>query len=831
MIRTALVFACLLRGVSIAPAQSKADFARDVEPLLRTRCYLCHGPQAQMNGLRLDHAFPSKAIVAGRSGESKLIHRVEGRDGLPVMPPVGAKLTPEEIARLRAWIDQGAVWPARDARPGLWSFQPIRRPAAPAVKDATWARNDIDRFVLAKLEAEGIRPSPEADGPTLIRRASLDLTGLPPTPAETAEFLNDKRPDAYDRLIARLLASPHYGERWARPWLDVARYADSDGYEKDLVRPHAWRYRNWVIGALNRDLPYDRFTIEQIAGDLLPNATVDQRVATGFHRNTLTNREAGSSQDEIRFEQLVDRTNTVSTAWLGLTAGCAQCHDHKYDPITHKDYYQLMSYFRSAEEENIEAPLDGEMGPYLRARPEYDRKRAELLRENNVPALQAEWERNIRETIADPGKRLDWDFSVTSMTAMLDGARKILAMEPGKRSRQQTARLTDYFVSSPGPSNAKDAEVTKKLRELRTKLQDLAANFPSLTQAQVLAEAKTPPKNFLYLKGDYRNPGPEVRPATLESLPALTPPDGEPPRLTFARWLVSRENPLTSRVAVNRMWNEFFGRGIVKTVEDFGSQGDRPTHPELLDYLASEFMDRGWSVKEMHRMITMSAAYRQRSNSRPELQGRDPDNALIARQARLRLPAELLRDEALASSGLLNAAIGGKSVRPPQPKGVVELTYGSAKYVESEGADRYRRGLYVHFQRTSPHPQLMNFDAPDSHVTCTRRRRSNTSLQALNLLNDPVFLEAAQALAERTLRESVGAAFQDRIRHAYRLCLAREPAAKEVETLLSYFQTQERILARDEKGRAALYPLNPEAAAWVGVASVLLNLDEFITRE
>ncbi len=827
----ALIFTCLLGGFSIALAQTKADFARDVEPLLRTRCYLCHGAQAQMNGLRLDQGFPSKAVVAGKSGESKLIHRVEARDGVQVMPPVGARLTPEEIGKLRAWIDQGAVWPVHDARPGLWSFQPIRRPAAPALKDASWARNDIDKFVLAKLESESIRPSPEADRPTLIRRASLDLIGLPPTPAETAEFLNDKGPGAYERVIARLLASPHYGERWARPWLDVARYADSDGYEKDLVRPYAWRYRHWVIDALNRDMPYDRFTIEQIAGDLLPKATVDQRVATGFHRNTLTNREAGSSQDEIRFEQLVDRTNTVSAAWLGLTTGCAQCHNHKYDPITHKDYYQLMSYFRSAEEENIDAPLAGEMGAYLRARPEYDRKRAELLGENNVPALQAEWERNIRQAIADPGKRLDWDFWVTSMTAMLDGARKILAMEPDARTRQQAARLTDYFVSNPGPVNAKDPELTKKLRELRTKLQELSAKFPSLTQAQVLAENPAPPKNFLYLKGDYRSPGPEVRPATLESLPALPPSAGEPPRLALARWLVSRENPLTSRVAVNRMWNEFFGRGIVKTVEDFGTQGDRPTHPELLDYLASEFMDRGWSMKEMHRMITTSAAYRQQSHTRPELQGRDPDNALIARQARLRLPAELLRDGALASSGLLNVAIGGRSVRPPQPKGVVELTYGSAKYVESEGAERYRRGLYVHFQRTSPHPQLMNFDAPDSHVACTRRRRSNTSLQALNLLNDPVFLEAAQSLAERTLRESPGKGFADRVRYAYELCLAREPGAKEVETLLSYFHTQERILASDAKGRAALYPLDPGSAAWVGVASVLLNLDEFITRE
>jgi cytochrome c553 len=821
----------LIGSAAILAGAPAADFARDVEPLFRTRCYLCHGAQAQMNGLRLDQGFPSKAIVPGKSGESRLMERVEGRGGVPVMPPTGARLTTAEIATLRTWIDEGAAWPASRARSGLWSFQPVERVPLAAVKDTAWVRNGIDHFVLAKLESEGIRPSPEADLRTLVRRVSLDLTGLPPSPAETAEFLNDKQPGAYERLVDRLLASPHYGERWARPWLDLARYADSDGYEKDLVRPYAWRYRNWVIDALNRDMPYDRFTIEQIAGDLLPGASVEQRVATGFHRNTLTNREAGSSQDEIRFEQLVDRTNTVSTAWLGLTMGCAQCHNHKYDPITQKDFYQLMAYFRPAEEENIDAPLAGEMGPYLRALPEYNRKRQELLDASGVPAFQAEWERNIRETFAGPGKRLDWDFAVTSMTAMLDGARKILETAPESRTRQQAARLTDYFVSSPGPANAKDAEVTKKLREVRTKLQDLAAKFPALSQAQVLAENPAPPKNFLYLKGDYRNPGPEVRPATLESLPALAPSAGEPPRLTLARWLVSRGNPLTARVAVNRMWNEFFGRGIVKTVEDFGTQGDRPTHPELLDYLAAEFMDRGWSMKALHRMIVTSAAYRQSSHVRPELRGRDPDNALLARQARLRLSAELLRDEALAVGGLLNESIGGRSVRPPQPKGVVELTYGSAKYVESEGAERYRRGLYVHFQRTSPHPQLMNFDAPDSHVACTRRRRSNTSLQALNLLNDPVFLEAAQALAERTLRESPATDFTSRIRYAYGLCLTREPGPKEVETLLSYFQTQERILAGDDKSRVALYPLRPESAAWAGVASVLLNLDEFITRE
>ncbi len=830
-----------------AAASDPVDFSNQVEPVFRARCYACHGSQMQMNGLRLDRrddamrgGSSGAIIVAGKSNESKLIQRVTANN-VPVMPPAGPRLSDAEVAILRTWIDEGARWPASgtsviDARLSHWSFQPIRRPAVPTVKDAGWGKNPIDAFVLAKIESEGLKPSPEASRSTLIRRLSLDLTGLPPSPEEVAAFLADQRPDAYERLVDRLLLSPHYGEKWARPWLDLARYADSDGYEKDLSRPYAWRYRNWLIDALNRDMPFNEFTTEQLAGDLLPNATIEQRVATGFHRNTLTNREAGVSRTEVRFEQLVDRSNTVSTTWIGLTVGCAQCHNHKFDPILQKDFYQMFAFFNSALEEDIDAPLPGEMGPYLAARPAYDKARTALLAKSNVPELEADWERNMRQTLADPGKRLDWDFEITAIRASLDNAEKMLLADPEKRPRVLSDRLTNYFVHNFGPVIAKNEAKAKEFRELRKQLDELDAAFPRLTQAPVMVEDSNPPKSYLYQKGDYKAPGIEVQPGTPAFLPPL--PAGEKPtRLALARWILAPENPLTARVTVNRMWQEFFGRGIVKTSEDFGTQGDKPSHPELLDYLASEFREHGWSVKQMHRLIVTSATYRQASKIREDIQQRDPDNSLLSRQTRLRLSAELIRDEALEASGLLNPVIGGRSIKPPQPKGVAELTYaGSGKWTETQGADRYRRGLYIHFQRTAPYPQLMNFDAPDSNVTCSRRRVSDTSLQALNLLNDPVFLEAAQALAERTVSDVHGG-FADRLAYVFERCISRPPKARESEQLLAYYQRQKNILAKEPQAARQLFPVemegvdHTEAAAWTGVASVLMNLDEFITRE
>jgi len=818
-------------------AQTKTiDFTRDVQPILATRCSGCHGPQQQMKGLRVDDSKALLNVVTpGDSASSKLIQRVSSTKKGFVMPPIGAPLTSAEIATLSAWIDQGAKIPASASQAKHWSFQPIVRPSVPDVAGKTWPRNPIDNFILARLEAEHIKPSPEADRNTLIRRLSLDLTGLPPTPEETNAFIMDKHPDAYERLVDRLLASPHYGEARARTWLDLAHYADSDGYEKDLTRPWAWRYRQWVIDAFNRDLPYDEFTVEQLAGDLLPGATVDQKVATGFLRNTLTNREAGVNRAEARFEQIVNRTNTVATVWLGLTVGCAQCHNHKFDPITHKDYYQFFAFFNSADEIDIDAPLPGEQGPYLAARPEYDKKRRKILDDYGVAELQAQWEPRIQQAFRDQGKDLEWNFAVTEMRASFDGADHFLKGEWTNRTQRQADRLTDYFVGNPGPENEENKAVAAFLKDARGKLRDLHATLPEIAQAPVMQELANPPQSNIHLGGDYQALGAVVEPG----IPSLFPPISEPrqDRLTLARWLVSRQNPETARVAVNRMWQDFFGQGLVVTSENFGTQGDKPSHPELLNWLASEFQDHEWSRKYMEKLIVMSAAYRQSSAVRKDLQNTDPNNILIARQSRLRLPGEAIRDEALAASGLLNTTIGGKSVRPPQPAGVAELGYsGSVKWPESTGPDRYRRGLYIHFQRTTPYPMLMNFDEPDSNTTCTRRGRSNTPLQALNLLNDPVFFEAAQALATRVLEEMPGGITQ-RLDYAFKLVVARPPTEGERQRLTDYFEQQKQLLGTDPKAAENVQPFHPhgvdplDAAAWVGVSRVLLNLDEFITRE
>jgi cytochrome c553 len=829
----------LLTAVAVCAAPAEVDFTRDIQPIFVKRCSGCHGAAQQMKGLRLDDRDSAlKVIVAGNSAASKLIERVSSTKKGFAMPPVGAPLSAVEIANLRAWIDAGAKWPANAKAATTasrhWSLRPVERPPVPDVRERAWVRNPIDAFVLARLESESIQPSPEADRRTLLRRVSLDLTGLPPTPDEIASFAADNRPDAYERVVDRLLASPHYGEKWARQWLDLAHYADSDGYEKDLVRPWAWRYRQWVIEALNRDMPFDEFTIEQLAGDLLPGATVEQRVATGFLRNTLTNREAGVDRMEARFEQIVNRTNTVSTTWLGLTVGCAQCHNHKFDPISNKDYYSMFAFFENAGEHIIDAPLPGEAGPYLRALPEYRAMRGQILAEYDVPELEAKWEAQMRDAFVHPGKNLEWDFALTSFRAMYDAERKVLTGDPAKRTPREQDRLDAYFLANMGPDFSKDKAITEKLKAARKELSAIAAGLPAYSEAPVMEFDPSIPPSRIHLGGDYKNTGDIVEPDT----PAVLPPLGSDKhdRLALARWLVARSNPLTARVTVNRLWQEFFGTGLVRTSEDFGTQGEAPSHPELLDWLAAEFVDRGWSMKQMNRLIVTSATYRQSSRTRKELESRDPENRLLARQSRLRLPAELVRDAALSASGLLDPEIGGRSVRPPQPTGVAELGYAnSVKWVESKGEARYRRGLYVHYQRTTPYPLLSNFDAPDSVATCSRRRRSNTPLQSLNLLNDPVFFEAAQALAVRVINEAPGDV-SNKLDYAFELCLGRTPSARERERLTRYFDSEAAAFRADGKAAAEMEPVNvgvsaDRSAAWVSVSRVLLNLDEFITRE
>ena len=801
-------------------ADAKVDFVREVQPIFQQKCLLCHGAKQQLAGLRLDDRDSARRVIqAGQAAGSKLIAMVTGASG-KVMPPMGAKLTDAQLDTLTRWINQGAIWPANTATKH-WAWEPVQHPTAPPVKRAAWPANEIDRFVLNRLEKEGVGPSPDADKTTLLRRVSLDITGLTPSAQETADFLADQRPDAYLRQVDRLLASPRYGEKWSRSWLDLAHYADSDGFEKDLIRPWSWRYRDWVIDAYNRDLPYDRFVTLQIAGDLVPGTSVEDRVATGFYRNTMTNREAGVDRTEARFDQLLDRVGTTGTAFLGITLRCSQCHDHKYDPIKQRDFYQMLAYFNAADETDIEAPLPGEMGSYLRARPEYETKRAELLALYGVAALQQQWETDMLEAMDRPGRQLDWDFQATELRAGTDHGERILRSPAGNRTIADARRLTGRFLRTPGPRIGRDKDLSARLKEAKEKLDELDKNFPALSQAYVMEARTDYGAAHIALRGDWKNPGDTVQPG----VPAFLPGSGTaaPTRLDLARWIMAPENPLTARVAVNRVWQELFGRGIVSTSDDFGTQGDKPSHPELLDWLAGNFSDfrqTGFSTKALIRQIVASRTYRQSSTTRPDLAQKDPENVLLARQSRVRLPAELIRDEALQVSGLLNTDAGGPPIRPFQPAGVAELGYSVKKWVESPGREKYRRGVYIHYQRSTPYPFLVNFDAPDSTLSCTRRRLSNTALQALDLLNDPAFFEAAGALANRIETEAKGD-FRARLGFAFQAVLNRQPTEKETSRLAAYYDTQASLRGQDP---AAIAP-------WVGVSRILLNLDEFITRE
>jgi mono/diheme cytochrome c family protein len=721
-----LVLAAPVAAAGDAPSGATADDARAI---LARRCGGCHGPADRKGGLRLDRREEAlaggdsgPALAPGRPDESLLLEKVVEPDPDLRMPPEGPALTAAEIDRVRAWIAAGAPWgeaePAGETAAAVhWAFRAPVRPEPPPVRRAEWPRGPIDRFVLARLEREGVAPAPEADRVTLIRRLSLDLLGLPPGADAVSAFVRDRRPDAYERLVDRLLASPHFGERWGRHWLDLARYADSDGYEKDSARPFAYRYRDWVIDAINADVPFDRFSVAQLAGDLLPGATLAQRAATGFHRNTLTNREGGVDREEFRVAAVIDRVNTTGTVWLGLTVGCAQCHTHKYDPLTHREYYGLYAFFDGADEVDLPDAPPGQPKAIVAA----------------------------------------------------------LADRPGGRA---TRVLT---------------------------------------------------------KGDFLRPGDAVRPGTPAALPALSV--SNPTRLNFAEWLFAPENPLAARVEANRVWSHLFGRGLVATPDDFGTRGEPPSHPELLDWLAVEFRESGWGRKALVRRIVTSAAYRQDARARPEVAGRDPYNAWLSRQARFRPEAEVVRDLALAASGLLATRVGGPSVRPPQPAGISELTYaGSAKWQESAGPDRHRRGMYTWFQRTSPYPMLLTFDAPDANVCAARRERSNTPLQALTLLNDPVFVDCARALGRRVVDEAGAGDDATRVATAFRLALGRAPDPGEAAALLGQLgRTRAYYEARPDAARALAgdgpAPDAPAvAAAWTAVARTLLNLDEFLTR-
>ena len=821
------------------PAGKTVDFVHDVRPLFESHCWKCHGDQRHESGFNLQHGAAALAggdigrdIQPGKSAESRLVQFASGLDSDERMPPdgEGTQLSTEEVGLLRAWIDQGAKWPkgadvVAAAPTTHWAYQKPVRPPLPKVKHASWPRNEIDYFILARLEQEGLAPAAEEDRARLIRRVSLDLIGLPPTPEEVDAFVADTRPDAYERVVDRLLASPHYGERWARPWLDLARYADTQGYEKD-PRRSMWPYRDWVINALNRNLPFDQFTIEQLAGDLLPNATNDDRIATGFHRNTMINTEGGVDPEEYRVLALIDRVNTTATVWLGTTLGCCQCHSHKYDPFKQTEYYQFLAFF------NNTADSGSDNGPEVElSTPAAVADRAEIARleahlnaiTSNLARAQMEWEQSLKSPNS-PGSRAAKAVPIPQLIAT------ILAVPADQRTPAQKDELLKYFRSID-PALLSERQ---RLEKLRKKLAE------ERVTTLVMQELPSPRQSHIFTGGSFLNPGDVVTPGIPAVLNPLKPAAGQPlNRLALAKWLVEPANPLTARVAVNRFWAQHFGVGLVATVEDFGTKGERPSHPELLDWLATEFVRRGWDMKAMQRLIVTSATYRQSSRIAPASVERDPQGRLLSRFPRNRLEAELVRDQALAISGLLSPKIGGPSVMPPQPDGVWSNPYSGDRWATSAGADRYRRGLYTFWKRTSPYPEFTNFDAPSREFCVARRPRTNTPLQALTVLNDPVYIEAAQSLARRMMRE-VADDPPARVRRGFLLVLARSPKPAELERLLSLYRhemayfSEDGATAKAMAGSAAAELKSSElaqAAAWTVVANVLLNLDETLNLE
>jgi hypothetical protein len=1043
-----------------AQVGGKIDFKRDIEPIFATSCSQCHGAKKAAGQLRLDvkaaaikGGISGASIVPGNSKQSILLARLLGEGGEKQMPLGGDPLKPEQIELIRRWIDEGAVWSEGDgatgrqrdgAMPRHWAYVKPVRSALPPVKNQSWVRNSIDNFVLARLEKEGIAPAPEASKETLLRRVYLDLIGLPPTVKEIDDFLADKSPDAYEKVVDRLLGSPHYGERWARPWLDLARYADSNGYEKDSLRV-MWKYRDWVINALNADMPFDQFTIEQIAGDMLANPTIDQKIATGFHRNTLLNQEGGTDPEEQHYEVLVDRVNTTASVWLGSTLACAQCHNHKYDPFSQRDYYRMYAIFDNADyqirgvakferhiwEPQLELPTPEQEASRKMLNDEIAKLETTLRTQTpELDAAQTKWEEQLRaepqnwraltpktyrstggttltkqndnsllasgatpefdeyvitaeaqpnssgqisalmvEAMPDPslprngpGRDLYGHFILSTIEATADGqplrftdgnwddglsrfdAKTFFSSEViqvGDRPRGwlinamndevRMNRLAVFTLDKP-LITSKSVQLTIKLKFLagglcqgigrvrlsvtggddplkitrasaelkkvlntpsdkrterqkramaerfrqltpllkaeRDKLEALRESVRNLGIITALIIQEKPgfdrPSNWVRERGNFASKGEKVYAGTPAALPPL--PESAPAnRLGLAKWLVDESNPLTARVAVNRAWEQFFGSGIVETSEDFGMQGAPPSHPELLDWLAVEFMNgtgsgsdlvgsalghqrnnplatargtdsSGWSMKRLHRLIATSATYKQDSTVSASLQERDPYNRLLARGPRFRVEAEMVRDISLTASGLLSRKLGGPSVMPPQPEGIWRNPYSSEKWAVSKGEDRFRRGLYTFLRRTSPYPAMMTFDAT-SRETCTIRRiRTNTPLQSLTLLNDDAAMEMARALAKRMALEIDGDA-RARIEYGFRLCATRRPKPAELDRLVSLFNQQlanykAATPAADQllKGEARELPA-PEMAAWTIVANVLLNLDETLTKQ
>ncbi len=825
-----LGFAVAASGGEPNPADGKprpaVDFNREVRPILAKKCLACHGPDEakRARDLRLDRRDSAvtllksgeTAIVAGDPDSSALIARIIEDDETLRMPPrkTGPRLTTAEIETLARWIREGAKY----APP--WALVPPRRETPPAVRDTRWARNPLDAWVLERIEQEGLAPSLEADRYTLIRRLSLDLRGLPPTPAEIERFVHDPAPDYVERAVDRFLADPALGERWARMWLDLARYADSAGYGSDPLRLNIWRYRDWVIDAFNHDLPYDKFTIAQIAGDLLDHPTLVDRMATAFHRNTMTNTEGGTDDEEWRVAAVKDRVDTTMQVWMGLTVGCAKCHSHKFDPITQDEYYQLFAFFnqsadadRGDESPTIPVPTPLMIERIAALDAQLAKERAGLDHATLPRGGFTKW-------LADAEKP-----GSAERKGLTPAIQSILDLAAEKRSRAQTDSLERAFRA-----------VAAEFKPYRDRIAALETTRPQVPTLPVMEELPADRRRVTKLlrKGNFLDPGHPVQAATPRALNPF--PEGAPVnRLGLARWLVDNRNPLTARVAVNRIWARVFGIGLVESEEDFGVQGEPPSHPALLDWLAIEYRESGWDTKALLRMITTSAVYRQSSRTTPLLLARDPRDRLLARFPRLRLEAEMVRDQALEASGLLCRKLGGPSVFPVQPDGLWQAAFnGERAWKTSPGGDRHRRGIYTFWRRTIPYPSMAAFDAPSREICAIKRIPTNTPLQAFVTLNDPVYVEVAQALGRRLAREG-GNSPRERVGLGLLLCLGRPARPEQVEPLIELYHAELKRFQGDPAAAADLAGGATgrdaaEQAAWTAVASVLLNLDGFLTR-
>ncbi|MEO1991174.1 MAG: PSD1 and planctomycete cytochrome C domain-containing protein [Pirellulales bacterium] len=789
------IVVCVLLFVTFPSVVASAgervpSYTREIRGLLSNRCVRCHGPDKNERqgggdgGLRLDTADGATAdlggyaaIVPGRPEQSELIARIESLDTDVVMPPpeAGQPLSREEKDLLRRWIAAGARYEPH------WSYVPPRRPVLPSVRNRAWTRNEIDYFILSKLEAEDLSPQPEASRFILARRLSLDLTGLPATVESVDAFVANRSPNAVQEFTDSLFDHDGYGEHMARQWLDIARYADSAGYADDPPR-EIWGWRDWVVRAFDNNMPFDDFTIKQLAGDLLPNATVDDKVATAFHRNTLTNNEGGTIDEEFRSVAVVDRVNTTMSTWMGTTMACAQCHDHKYDPLSQEEYFQLYAILNNT---------------------------ADADRRNEAPTIRIPWK------------------SVDEKRAVIE--KEIAELQKGIPELRK--KVPKGFSEPPEFQPAR-----KILEQLQKKLSQVPViTVPVMEELPVDKQRVT----HIQIRGNWKNLGKEVSAGVPEIFHGIPSGDGETlDRLVLAKWLVDPANPLTARVVVNRLWEHFFGIGLVSTSEEFGSQGEVPSHPELLDWLACELIDNAWDLQSIQRLIVTSAAYQQSSKCPPEVLEKDPENKLISCGPRIRLSAEVIRDQALAAAGLLSRKKGGPSVNPPQPDLGLKAAFGGGiDWKTSTGEDRYRRAIYTTWRRSNPYPSMATFDAPSREVCTVRRPRTNTPLQALVTMNDPVYIEAAQGLARRIVHEG-GASLEDRATLGFRLVLSRYPTSMEIKRLVHLFEeAQHHYLGHAAAAKdMATNPLGPlsqsqevtmaDLAAWTVVSNIILNLDE-----